>query len=246
MQTLKKYKQLPVLLTLICVLISPLFAHAQNTNTNATIKYTPTTDDTNPQSPYFKSMKAAIDIMDKAISTDQLKSVAQQFVQISQSTQFKAWLPDYYAAYCLATASLKATDPETKDYLLKQAQSLIDRAKKVSPQNAEIAVVQAYIYQLNVEVNPTERATQYGTLLQLAMEDARNLDPNNPRLYYLQALTLFLSPEYAGGGLQKAYPVIKQAAQKYTAAKPATAIAPKWGEAMTNYMQSVCEKLLGK
>jgi len=194
------------------------------------------------ESEYYANMKQGIDIMDKAMDLAQLEQAANFFTEISNE-QPKEWLPPYYAAYSFATMCFLEKDRIKRDQHLDKAQTYIDRAFTIQPGNPEIMVLQAYIYQQRVEVDPTNRTEDYGTLVQVAIEDAKKLDPDNPRLHFLIAQTTFFAPESLGGGIAKACPLVKTAIQKYAENKPLMDIAPKWGEALTNYMNTICESV---
>jgi len=55
------------------------------------------------------------------------------------------------------------------------------------------------------------------------------LNANNPRLYYLQGMSLFNTPEQFGGGKAKAKPVLEKAVALFKAeqVKP---LHPNWGD----------------
>ena len=193
-------------------------------------------------SEYFSNMKQAIAIMDVAMDKSQLQQAINFFTEISDD-QPKEWLPPYYAAYCYATMCFLERDKILKDTYLNKGQSFIDRAFSIQPGNAEILVLQAYIYQQRVEIDPTNRIDDYGTLVNIALEDAAKLDPENPRLHYLIAHTTFFAPESSGGGMVKGCPLVQVAVKKYEENPPLNDIAPKWGAALTNYMQTICESI---
>lgn len=193
-------------------------------------------------SEYFTAMKQGVEIMDKAMDVNQLEQAANFFADITED-QPKEWLPPYYAAYSLATMCFLEKDRLKKDQYLNKAQTFVDRALTIQPNNAEIMVLQAYVYQQRVEVDPISRTDDYGTMVNISIEDAQKLDPDNPRLHFLIAQTTFFAPESMGGGIAKACPLVKIALQKYADNPPLLEIAPKWGEALTNYMNTICESV---
>lgn len=189
---------------------------------------------------YQADMLAAISDMDKAMSTQALRDAAGRFDIIARQAPSE-WLPPYYASYCFTVmAFMTKRDLALKDTYLISAQYHLDQTAKIDSNNVEVAVLQAYIYQMKVDVNPANRLEQYGTLAALSLEEAISIDPENPRIYYLKAQNFFFAPEYAGGGLGKACPIAQVAASKYTKHNTPSPLHPKWGAAMTNYMQQVC------
>ncbi|HRI27551.1 MAG TPA: hypothetical protein PK239_16120 [Chitinophagales bacterium] len=193
-------------------------------------------------SEYFQNMKQAIDIMDRAMEKGQMEQAINFFTEISEEEP-KEWLPSYYAAYCYATLCFMERDRLLRDRYLNEAQAHLDRIMKIQPNNAEILVLQAYVYQQRVEVDPTSRVQDYGTMVQINLDDAAKLEPDNPRLHFLLAQTTFFAPESAGGGMINACPMVHTAAKKYEENPPLNDIAPKWGGAIVSYMQTICESL---
>lgn len=189
---------------------------------------------------YLANMKQGINIMDKAMDIGQLAQAALFFEDTADEYPH-LWLPVYYAAYCYSLMAFLEKNLISKDNYLDNAQQWVERAGFLNTGNVEILIVQALIYQERVQVNPAERMSEYGTMNIITLENAEKLDPNNPRIYYLRAQNMFLTPEIAGGGLQKACPLVEIAAQKYTAQKfDPESIQPKWGAAMTEYMLQIC------
>jgi hypothetical protein len=226
-----------------CFIIAWLIGLSAVAQTPPDIVPTDTTVQHVNSDPYISNMLQGINVMDKAMSTNELQQAAAFFEQMTEENAAD-WLPPYYAAYCYITMAFLERNAVLRDNYLDQAQSLLDVAKHIDPQNAEIAVVQAYSYQVRTAIDPATRMPEFGTLAVLSLEDATQLDANNPRLYYIQAQNLFLAPETQGGGLAKACPIVRTAAQKYALKPtPTPSILPKWGAAMTDYMNTVCEKM---
>jgi len=55
------------------------------------------------------------------------------------------------------------------------------------------------------------------------------LNANNPRLYYLQGMSLFNTPEQFGGGKAKAKPVLEKAVSLFKT-EPVKPLYPQWGD----------------
>jgi hypothetical protein len=66
------------------------------------------------------------------------------------------------------------------------------------------------------------------------------LDPNNPRLYYLQAMSLFNTPAQFGGGKDKAKPVFEKSVALFKAAQ-AKPLYPSWGRPQAENMLAQCQ-----
>ena len=89
-------------------------------------------------------------------------------------------------------------------------------------------------------VDPQNRWMTYGQAAGEALQKAIKLDPNNPRLYYLQGMSLFGTPEQFGGGKDKAKPVFEKAVQLYKEQKPKP-LYPDWGQKQAEDMIAQCQ-----
>ncbi len=63
-----------------------------------------------------------------------------------------------------------------------------------------------------------------------ALDEAIRLNPENPRSYYLRAITVLNMPEGFGGGTVTAKPIFEVARQKFESFQPKTSISPNWGK----------------
>lgn len=193
--------------------------------------------------PYTANMLVGIGIMDKAMSANELSQAAAFFEHMTEERPAD-WLPPYYAAYCYVTMAFIEKSSTERDAWLDQAQTYIDIALRIDTRNPELMVVQAYNYMIRTAIDPQNRMEEYGTMAVLTLEEVQKIDPNNPRAYYLQAQNLFFATESQGGGLGKACPLARTAAQKYQLHPSAPKdIQPKWGAAMTDYMCQICQQV---
>lgn len=193
-------------------------------------------------SEYFKNMEIAITVLDQAKTTNQVDQAISFFTQIA-SEQTDEWLPPYYAAYGYIQKSLLIEDKVQKDEQLNLAQQQLDKAFGIQSNNPEIMIMQAYVFQEKFNVYPSTRMEDFGTLVQITYEDVAAIEPNNPRLHTLQAITTFFTPEAYGGGMQKACPMVTQAQEMYKLHPPENSIAPKWGQALLDYMNYICDTI---
>jgi hypothetical protein len=80
----------------------------------------------------------------------------------------------------------------------------------------------------------------YGQQAAGYLQKGMQLNPNNPRLYYLQGMSVFNTPEQFGGGKAKAKPVFQKAVDLYKAeqTKP---LHPHWGQEQATQMLAQCQ-----
>lgn len=170
---------------------------------------------------------------------------ANQFERIA-SAEPTEWLPRYYAGLNYVYLGFMGKDEAEKDKYLDQADANLKAAEAITnarsgPENDELAVLKAYIAQSRMVVDPMSRWQQYGPLFQAGLDKAKTLNPNNPRIYVLEGSSLMYTPAQFGGGADTACPVLKQAAEKLTTFKPASNLAPMWGEKQLEPLLAKCK-----
>src|SRR5450631_2956898 len=91
-------------------------------------------------------------------------------------------------------------------------------------------------------VDPQSRWMTYGQEAGAAFQKGLELDPNNPRLHYLQAMSVLNTPEQFGGGKEKATPMIEKTIELCTGedAKP---LYPYWGLQQATIFRQTVKKL---
>jgi hypothetical protein len=181
------------------------------------------------QDMYTKKMQQTLGMMDTAKSTAQLQALAAQFERIGDAEKTK-WLPYYYAALCNANAGFKDNSAD-KDKLAEKINGLLDKAEAIE-KNSEIYCVRNMSATLQMLVSPMERYMVYGPVAADALEKAKQLDPTNPRPYYLQGVSVLNTPAAFGGGAKNAKPILQKAVDLYGTFKPASPLHPTWGKQM--------------
>lgn len=157
-----------------------------------------------------------------------LQELANNFERISNAETDK-WHPLYYSAFCYVNMSFLSKDPKTKDGYLDKAQQFINKALEIYPEESELFVLQALLYQGRMQVDPSARIQENIVLAGNALNKARSFNPGNPRAYYMTGLNLLYSPESIGGGQEAACPFFKTAIEKYADNIPEHVLSPTWG-----------------
>lgn len=141
------------------------------------------------------------------------------------------WLPRYYQAYALLINVFQSKeDGDAKDATLDQAEAALAKARQLKGDESELLTLQAYIYQARLGVSPMLRASVYSPMVAAAVDQAKALNPTNPRPYLVEANNVYYTPSMYGGGAEAAKPLYEEAKAKYAAFKPANALVPNWGE----------------
>jgi len=140
------------------------------------------------------------------------------------------WQPYYYAAYCNVMSSLMQKDKSKVDGLADQAEADLTKAEQLNGNASEIACIKSLIATARLTVDPMNRGEQYGMISAKALEEGKQLNAENPRVYLLQGQALLYTPEAFGGSKTGGKALLEVALQKYAAFKPAGKLDPNWGE----------------
>ena len=193
---------------------------------------------TNAQSDkYEAAMKKTLALFDSAKSTAQFQSVANSFERIGDAEKTQ-WLPYYYAGLALCIPAW--ADPNIdKDANCTRINTLCDKAEALDT-NSEIYVLRNMSATQQMMVDPQTRWQTYGTQASKDLQIAIKLNPDNPRIYYLQGQSLFNTPPAFGGGKDKAKPLFEKAIVLFKADKPKT-FWPNWGLESTKEQLAKCQ-----
>ncbi len=182
---------------------------------------------------YTAAMQQNLQLLDSAKTSEQLAAVSQAFERIGDAEKTQ-WLPYYYAA--LAQTRMGFSNAKSdRDAIGQKANELAEKGEAIE-KNADLCSIHNMAATIQMLVNPMERWKTYGVKAYTALQEGYKLDPNNPRLYFLEGTSLFSKPEYIGGGKDKAKPVFEKAVELFHAEKVA-ALHPSWGLRETeNYL----------
>ena len=185
---------------------------------------------------YTQVMQKTIALMDSSKSIDDLQSVAGSFERIGDAEKTK-WLPYYYAALA---QTLVGWNPEVKDKDANAAKINVYLTKaEAIEKNGELYAIENMVATQQMLVDPQTRWATNGKDAGAALQKGLQVDPNNPRLYYLQGMSLFNTPPQFGGGKDKAKPLFEKAVALYKSAQPAP-LAPTWGKNEAEKMLAQC------
>jgi hypothetical protein len=186
---------------------------------------------------YVDAMKKNLTLMDSAKTTPDFINVANAFERIGDAEKTQ-WLPYYYAG--LALTRIGWMDQKLdKDANAEKIKALCAKAEAIQ-NNSEICTIRNMAATQQMMVDPQTRWQTYGMEASAALQTGMKLDPNNPRLYYLQGMSLFNTPEQYGGGKDKAKPVFAKSVElfKKEEQKP---LYPNWGKEQAEQMLEKCQ-----
>lgn len=152
------------------------------------------------------------------------------------------WLTAYYTGLSYIHAGYQARETATKDSIIDKAQQWIDKAFKIKPGEPEIHVLQAFLYQARLQVNPQLRGMTLSQKANASLKKAVAADPGNPRAYMLMGYNAYYTPVAFGGGAKKALPLFRMAKDKYLTFQTILPYYPSWGKSETLQMIRVCDQ----
>ena len=180
------------------------------------------------QTSYQESMKQCIGQLERASGKEDFLKCAGQFERIASAEKTR-WIPYYYASYALVQLSFDETDNQQRDLLLDRAQELLDRGLELAPDESELHVLQAFLYPSRIMVNPMARGMVYIERSFASLDRAKALNPENPRIYFLEAMNRLNLPPAFGGGAKVAKPLFQTADEKYGLFHNDDPLWPNWG-----------------
>lgn len=190
---------------------------------------------------YEEAMKKNLAQFDSVKTAEDYTKLANNFERIGDAEKTQ-WLPYYYSALALSTEGWMP-DVTDKDANAGKMNSLCDKAESLATTDAdksEIEAIRNMSATQQMMVDPQSRYMTYGKSAAAALDKGLQLNPGNPRLYYLRGMSLFNTPVQFGGGKDKAKPMFEKAVELYKAAdvKP---FYPRWGQKQSEDMLAQCQ-----
>ena len=186
---------------------------------------------------YVAAMKKNLVMFDSSKTTADYRALSAAFERIGDAEKTQ-WLPYYYAGLALATAGW-ADQNLNKDDNATQIKALCDKADAIA-KSSEVFEIRNMAATQQMMVDPQSRYMTYGAEAGKALTQGMEIDPKNPRLYYLQGMSVFNTPEAFGGGKAKAKPVFEKSVALFKSAEDKP-LYPKWGQKQAEDMLAQCQ-----
>lgn len=191
------------------------------------------------QTGYEQAMRNGLDSMNNIMKMEDFQRVANYFERIAAAEQGQ-WLPHYYAAYCEIVLSFKEQEPGKKEKLLLKSEERINQALKINSKESEIFALQGMLYQAFIVLDWQNNAPEYSAKANQSFNKSIELNPSNPRPYYLKGMNLMYTPESFGGGSKSACPLITKANELFEQFTKANDLMPDWGKDYTAQLLKKC------
>lgn len=169
------------------------------------------------------------------------KEASDLFERIA-SAEKNNWLPTYYVGLVNATSAFQTKDKEVISALLAKAQGALDQAFVLSPENAELNVLQALIYTAWIVYDPMTNGMKYSGLTMQEYAKAEKLAPDNPRVVYGKAEFEIGGAKYFGKDITPMCQQIDRAIGLFATFKSDIPFYPQWGLDRAKEAQAQCAK----
>ena len=196
---------------------------------------------------YTRAMEPLVTAIDTVINPESLTEISAAFARIADAEKTE-WLPFYYAALAqvnkgyMLSGGKPGMGADQTDPIADRADVLLKQAEALSPDNSEIYVVKKMIATLRLMADPMNRFMVYGPAAAEALQVAKKLNPDNPRVYLQEAMDKFYTPEQFGGSKPEARTLFETTLKKLDEARPESPIHPTWGRRITHYHLAQLQK----
>lgn len=176
------------------------------------------------QDDYKKVMLENIQALDTIADAQSLNKLASVFTAVYDVK--KDWHPLYYECLCYIKLSQAYQNIEQRKAAIQKAADLLDG---LPPTNDEVLVLKA-LYALNYLAIDRSEWQTYLPMLDNSLKKAQEINPNNPRSYYLQGLLKYNMPASMGGGHEAGIKLFQQSMDKFKSYKTNDELSPTWGK----------------
>jgi len=182
--------------------------------------------------------------MGKALGTWKQGNATEAVAQFERiaSVEKANWLPNYYVAFVNTIEAFKTQDKEKVPALLDRAQTAIDEASIISPNNAEIMVVQALVYTAWIMQDPMTNGMKYSSKAMEQYYKAQAIAPNNPRVVFSKTEFEIGGAQWTGADVKQLCKEVERSIGLFATFKPETPFHPNWGLERAQETLKTCGK----
>ena len=182
----------------------------------------------NDNQQYYKAMGQAIGQLFSSDSAVQIQGAINQLERIRKAEKDK-WEPSYYTAFGYLRLSGTTNDITEKDSYLDQALTHVKQGLKLAENEDELIVMKAYVYMMKMVIDPMSRAPEYSPIIMGSYQKALQIDPKNPRAWYLLGQMQIGTAQFMGASTEEGCKSIQTAVENFKTEEKDSPIAPAWG-----------------
>lgn len=190
------------------------------------------------QTAYEKGMQSAFNLWDQ----DKLVEASNLFERIA-SVEKDNWLPPFYAGYIWVLTAFEIKDETQLKLTLDKAKTLLARAEKLSPNNAEILIAQALHNTAYINFDGQKYGMTLSQKNTAIYQEALQLAPENPRVILAKAEWDMGSARFFGQSTDPYCQDVQRALDIFNSDKELEKdFYPDWGKERAVQILEKCEK----
>ncbi|HTN46086.1 MAG TPA: hypothetical protein VL098_07020 [Flavipsychrobacter sp.] len=176
----------------------------------------------------FLAFDTTQDLSIKTQQSNKLSLIAKKYAD--------QWTAHYYNAYAKVQLSYMEKDEAKRDAFLDEGdKELAESITLLGKENDETYVLAAMLANARLAVKPQSRWQKYGKVFEQNLDKAKEVNPNNPRIYYVQGTSKFFTPKMWGGGKKAALPYFEKAQGLFDKENAADITTISWGKEANAY-----------
>lgn len=188
------------------------------------------------QSPYEKGMTKAFELWGQGKTTE----ATNLFERIAKAEKDK-WIPSYYAGYITIMSSFGIKDESELNAKLEKAGEHLDNALLLSPNNAEIMIIQALKNTAYIAFDGQKYGMSLSAKNAAIYEKASQIAPNNPRVMLGKAEWDMGAARFFGKSTEPYCKDIAKALEIFKTEKESEEkFAPSWGKERAEQVLKQC------
>lgn len=139
------------------------------------------------------------------------------------------WLPNYYVALVNTTEAFNPANAKNATALINKAQTALDAAELISPNNPEILIMQAMINTALIVQDPMTNGMKLSAPTIELYDRAIKLAPENPRAVFGKADFEIGGAQYWGTDTKPMCEQVAKSIELFAKFKPESQFHPSWG-----------------
>lgn len=177
-----------------------------------------------------------------AASTQEERVASSNRLSLIANKWNAEWFTHYYSAYAKTLLGVYEQDRTKKISYFEEAEKNLETARATTNgENDEVYSLGAMIASMKIGIYP-DQWQKYGDQFATNIKKAKELRKENPRIYYLEGMSKFYTPEAYGGGKKSALPYFQKAAEYFALESDNDIRKPSWGKKQNEEMLKECEE----
>ncbi len=175
---------------------------------------------------YNKDLTTAVFFFNTLATHKDFTTAVTKFEQLYR-TNPNDWIPPYYLSIIKSRISLQKGGDSDK--LADEALAWIAKSKLIQV-NDEVLCAESLANTAKMSVRPSFRWLSYENKIKNPLKVAQKINPNNPRIYILQASIQMHLPVIFGGGCNTSRALAQKAEKLLLAQSNEVTNLPRWGK----------------